>query len=75
MVMSSSSITSPQDWYSVDGRRIGNVPVSANGNVTPTSRTASSMSVRRVVTRKVTYARTPIEPAPRGKRRRVGEES
>lgn len=30
------------------------------------------VSVKQVVTRTVTYTRTPLEPAPRGKRRRVG---
>lgn len=29
------------------------------------------MSVRQVVTRTVTYCRTPLEPAPRGKRRKL----
>lgn len=32
-----------------------------------------SMSVKQVVTRTVTYTRTPLEPAPRGKRRKVEE--
>ena len=75
MVMSSSSLSSPQDWYSIDGRRIGGVPVSAGGAVNPNGRSSSSMSVRRVVTRKVTYVRTPIDPAPKGKRRKVEDEN
>jgi hypothetical protein len=32
---------------------------------------AGKVSVRQVVTRTVTYCRTPLEPAPRGKRRKI----
>jgi hypothetical protein len=32
---------------------------------------AGRVSVRQVVTRTVTYCRTPLEPAPRGKRRKI----
>lgn len=42
------------------------------GNRTPGS--AKSVSVRQVVTRTVTYARTPLEPAPKGKRRKLDHE-
>ena len=35
---------------------------------------SSRVSVRQVVTRTVTYSRTPLDPAPKGKRRRVDEE-
>lgn len=32
---------------------------------------AGKVSVRQVVTRTVTYCRTPLEPAPKGKRRKI----
>jgi len=31
--------------------------------------------IRHVITRTVTYCRTPIDPAPKGKRRKLGEDS
>lgn len=37
----------------------------------PRSSTSKPVSVRQVVTRTVTYKRTPLEPAPRGKRRKT----
>ncbi|KAI4736413.1 hypothetical protein E4T50_13075 [Aureobasidium sp. EXF-12298] len=37
------------------------------------SSTTSKMSVRQVVTRTVTYSRTPLDPAPKGKRRKIEE--
>ena len=37
----------------------------------PLSGRPRSMSVKQVVTRTVTYTRTPLEPAPRGKRRKI----
>ncbi|KAI9829482.1 MAG: hypothetical protein M1819_006302 [Sarea resinae] len=56
------SARSPQDW-DLDGKsryfddiRMG---------------TTRPVSVRQVVTRTVTYTRTPLEPAPKGKRRKV----
>ncbi|KAK2767544.1 hypothetical protein FQN54_003702 [Arachnomyces sp. PD_36] len=36
-------------------------------------KSAQPVSVRQVVTRTVTYKRTPLEPAPKGKRKRVSE--
>jgi hypothetical protein len=40
---------------------------------TPRSATAKGVSVRQVVTRTVTYKRTPLDPPPKGKRRKTQE--
>jgi hypothetical protein len=53
---------SPTSWY-IDGKtKVFGAPLSASPR---------HVSVRQVVTRTVTYRATPLEPAPRGKRRRL----
>ncbi|KAI9664974.1 MAG: hypothetical protein M1821_006422 [Bathelium mastoideum] len=51
-----------------DRENVGQIasPVTGGGS--------SRVSVRQVVTRTVTYSRTPLDPAPKGKRRRVEDE-
>ena len=46
--------------------QIASPPITGSGS--------SRVSVRQVVTRTVTYSRTPLDPAPKGKRRRVEDE-
>ncbi|KAG9946568.1 hypothetical protein KCU85_g6374, partial [Aureobasidium melanogenum] len=53
---------------------LGSTPWSATYSPTEAeSSTTSKMSVRQVVTRTVTYSRTPLDPAPKGKRRKIEE--
>jgi len=77
---------SPTSWYIEGQRRMNqslssaavsgstNTPLSAGMPSSPRS-ASQTVSVRQVVTKTVTYTRakgsTPLEPAPRGKRRRV----
>ncbi|KZF24794.1 hypothetical protein L228DRAFT_237684 [Xylona heveae TC161] len=64
--LSASSIAfsarSPQEWDFEAKGRYFDAPRSASGR---------PVSVRQVVTRTITYTRTPLEPAPKGKRRKV----
>ncbi|MCJ1478036.1 hypothetical protein MMC13_006711 [Lambiella insularis] len=54
---------SPSDWI-LDGKtRYYGPPRSAGGH--------RPVSVKQVVTRTVTYTRTPLDPAPKGKRRKI----
>lgn len=53
---------SPADW-GIEGK--------ARYFISPTSGTHKPVSVRQVVTRTVTYTRTPLDPAPKGKKRRL----
>lgn len=53
---------SPADWY-VEGKARYFEP--------PRSGCHRPVSVRQVVTRTVTYTRTPLDPAPKGKRRKL----
>ena len=54
---------SPADWIIEGKTRQFASPRSSGGH--------RPVSVRQVVTRTVTYTRTPLEPAPRGKRRKI----
>ena len=56
---------SPADWYLDSKARMYESPR------TPRSGCHRSVSVRQVVTRTVTYTRTPLDPAPKGKRRKL----
>ncbi|MCJ1346855.1 hypothetical protein MMC31_005073 [Peltigera leucophlebia] len=56
---------SPADWYLDSKARIYESPR------TPRSGCHRPVSVRQVVTRTVTYTRTPLDPAPKGKRRKL----
>ena len=65
--MSAMTIRSPfsaVEWYR-DGK--------ARQFDGPKSASVQPVNVRQVVTRTVTYKRTPLEPAPKGKRKRAGE--
>ena len=53
---------SPADWY-LDGK--------ARFYESPRTGCHRPVSVRQVVTRTVTYTRTPLDPAPKGKRRKI----
>ena len=53
---------SPTSWY-LAGK--------TNCFEAPRSAVSKQVSVKQVVTRTVTYTRTPLEPAPKGKRRRL----
>ncbi|MCJ1455849.1 hypothetical protein MMC28_006206 [Mycoblastus sanguinarius] len=53
---------SPGDWF-IDGK--------TRYYEAPRSGTHKPVSVRQVVTRTVTYTRTPLDPAPKGKKRRL----
>ncbi|KAG5302167.1 hypothetical protein I7I48_02410 [Histoplasma ohiense] len=61
---SARSQFSPSDWCGSPGARYFDPPRSASGR---------SVCVRHVVTRTVTYKRTPLDPAPKGKRRKTSE--
>lgn len=56
---------SPADWYLDSKARMYESPR------TPRSGCHRPVSVRQVVTRTVTYTRTPLDPAPKGKRRKL----
>lgn len=56
---------SPPDWYLDNKARMYESPR------TPRSGCLRPVSVRQVVTRTVTYTRTPLDPAPKGKRRKL----
>ncbi|EEH35388.1 hypothetical protein PAAG_06435 [Paracoccidioides lutzii Pb01] len=58
----SQSQFSPSDWCVSPGARFFDPPRSSSGR---------PVCVRHVVTRTVTYKRTPLEPAPKGKRRKT----
>ncbi|KAK2794129.1 hypothetical protein FQN52_009211 [Onygenales sp. PD_12] len=61
---SARSLFSPADWCVSPAARYLDPPRSASGR---------PVCVRHVVTRTVTYKRTPLEPAPKGKRRKTEE--
>ncbi|KAI5271537.1 hypothetical protein E4T47_05180 [Aureobasidium subglaciale] len=76
--MSPANIRSPMsarthyEPHSASG--LSGIPWSATYSPTEAeSSTTSKMSVRQVVTRTVTYSRTPLDPAPKGKRRKIEE--
>lgn len=56
---------SPADWYLDSKTRMYESPR------TPRSGCHRPVSVRQVITRTITYTRTPLDPAPKGKRRKL----